>query len=65
MTWSRTVQTPMQVSAWTINTVDGEDRIQIGVGGNFALLTQEEAASLGGYLMGSTNNESPKAGDPQ
>ena len=51
MTWSKQTQTPVNVSAWKVTTLEGEDKVQLGINSQFAVLSLEDAASLGGYLL--------------
>lgn len=61
MTWTRVVPTPATLLAYHI----GEDNkgIRIQINGTAADLSEEDAASLGGYLLGSTNNQPKEAGE--
>lgn len=40
---------------------EGAKSMVLTVGGSTAVLTEEAAASLGGYLLGSTNNDTEEA----
>ena len=58
MTFSRQAGSwPVHVSAHMTTGMDGKPVLQIGVGNSMALLSEEDAASLGGYLLGVTNND--------
>lgn len=62
MTWNRVVQSPIGVTAWK-NPPDAEGRVSVAlsVNGQQVQLSEEDAASLGGYLLGTTNNPPSEA----
>lgn len=70
MTWVRiTDGPPVQVQAYKVNRpaeLGGErvPQVQLTLGTQTAFLSEEDAASLGGYLMGVTNNPPPQAPVP-
>lgn len=58
MTWLRNTEgLSVPVSAEPFRAESGERKVKLQVQGSFAFLSEEDAASLGGYLMGSTNND--------
>lgn len=56
MTWAKIADgPPVQVQAYKI-TYNREPHVQLAVGNQVVFLSEEDAASLGGYLLGVTNN---------
>lgn len=56
MTWTRVTQSPVGVTAWTYELGE-EKKLRVGVGTNYADLSLEDAASLGGYLLSHTQED--------
>lgn len=57
MTWVRVTDgAPVRVQAHKVD-YNGSPQIQLAINGEAAYLSEEDAASLGGYLLGTTNNE--------
>ena len=65
MTWSKVTQTPVNVSAYSVNYADGTTSIRIGIGTTVADLTPEDAGSLGGYLLTHAPDKGAEAEQPE
>lgn len=63
MTWSRVAVSPVSVGAWKTKDAKGKVLISLTVGSQSVMLSEDDAASLGGYLLGVTQNEAPKPGE--
>lgn len=57
MTWSRAGKAVVTATAYSYTDADGSKNVRLGVGTQYIDLSETDAASLGGYLMGTTNNE--------
>lgn len=58
MTWSRTAVTAVGVTAYHVKIGEVE-KVRLMVGSSMVDLSEEDAASLGGYLLG-TSNDAPE-----
>lgn len=65
MTWAKVAEgPPVFVQAYKVDH-NGKPQVQLTVGNQTSFLSEEDAASLGGYLLGVTNNSpaDPPPGD--
>ena len=65
MTWSKSTQSPVQVSAWATTGGAGITVIQLTVGTQIAYLSLEDAGSLGGYLLTYAPDKGAEAEQPE
>lgn len=55
MSWSRVSDNPTNVSAYSFTSSEGQ-QVRLSIGLQSVILSESDAASLGGYLMAVTNN---------